>query len=277
MPNRLRNLFSPKPSIRDDKDLVIPAGAEQFNADICYQIKLPDTGGKLDQPSIRVVACEKVLNCRCYLRLQRVHTCGLRRFVRPFPHWALVIVTRHAHSLRPLPSVQGACPRSARRSLYVSRFSPRREASLPSTGFASDVLALASVRRSNHFSAHARVDVAAPSRPRRTTRRSAPSPGARRRWSGWTASTRTLPISPCCPSAGPCSWTSRSGCGATLSCSGGSTTDHAHRPSLLDRPAARRPRSGSAGPSQPGGTVPAGTDVDAALAAGRAAVARPGK
>jgi hypothetical protein len=29
-----------------------------------------------------------------------VRTCGLRRFVRPFPHWELVIATRHAHSLR---------------------------------------------------------------------------------------------------------------------------------------------------------------------------------
>ncbi len=79
MPNSLHNLFGLKPSIRDDKDSVVATGADQSSADICNEIKLPDTGGKPYQRSIRFAAREKVLDCCSYLRLQRVQACSVGR------------------------------------------------------------------------------------------------------------------------------------------------------------------------------------------------------
>jgi hypothetical protein len=103
MPNSLRNLFGLQPGTRDNKDSPEPAGADQSIADICNDIELPDASSKLNQRSIRFAAREKVLDCRCYLRLQGMQTCGARRrlpvFIRTFRSRGLVIVARHAHSL----------------------------------------------------------------------------------------------------------------------------------------------------------------------------------
>ena len=114
--NSLRNLFSPKPSICDDKDPVVPTGVEQFSADICNQIRLPDTGGKLDQRSIRVAAREKVLDCCRYLLLQRAQTCGVRGGSSFSPERSPTGSLSSSPDTvaaygRSLPSVQGTCQR----------------------------------------------------------------------------------------------------------------------------------------------------------------------
>ncbi len=91
-PKSFCNLLSRKPGISNDKDPAVPIGAKQSVANICNQIKLPDAGGKLNQSSIGIAMCEKtLLDCRCYLRLQRVQTYIAGGFAGISPYWWLLI------------------------------------------------------------------------------------------------------------------------------------------------------------------------------------------